>query len=77
MKPQLPACPALMDGMLKASASFQGRDVRLACWYHKMSTLAIEEGGVVVELEFTDPSCLDRFIGRLSALGTSLRGGQP
>ncbi len=66
--PQLLLTPALEGGLLKASATVQDPDVRLSCWGAQMPVLTIEEGGVVIELEFTGRDALRRFQHRVAAL---------
>jgi len=66
MKPRL--TPALELGLMKATASLQDPEVTLSPWDGDMPTLCIEEGGVVVELEFPDVESLRRFQQRIAAL---------
>ena len=66
--PQLLLTPALEGGLLKASATVQDPDVRLSCWGGQMPVLTIEEGGVVIEVEFADRDALLRFQHRVAAL---------
>lgn len=68
MKLDLRAMPALEGGLLKASATLQAPTVQLSCWDTSMPTLSIEEGGVVVELEFADLRALRRFRRQITAL---------
>lgn len=68
MSSRLMARPDLLSGLLKASATFQEPDVRLSCWNGEMPTLVIEEGGVVMELEFPDQGSLARFQRRIAGL---------
>ena len=67
-RPQLLLTPALEGGLLKASATVQDPDVRLSSWGEQMPVLTIEEGTVVIELEFTDHDALLRFQRRVAAL---------
>ncbi len=66
MRPRL--TPALELGLMKAAASLQDPEVTLSPWDGDMPTLCIEEGGVVVELEFPDRESLRRFQQRIAEL---------
>ena len=55
----------LQSGFLKASGTFESPDVRILSCQHDMPRLQIAEGGVVMELEFTDASCLVRFAAQV------------
>lgn len=66
--PRMLLAPGLEPGLLKASATVQDPDVRLSCWDAQMPVLAIEEGGVVIELEFADRDGFLRFQRRVAAL---------
>jgi len=74
MKPRL--TPALELGLMKATASLQDPEVTLSPWDGDMPTLCIEEGGVVVELEFPDAESLRRFQQRIAALRTAEDGDE-
>jgi len=74
MKPRL--TPALELGLMKATASLQDPEVTLSPWDGDMPTLCIEEGGVVVELEFPDAESLRRFQQRIAALRTAEAGDE-
>jgi len=60
--------PTLEVGGTRVTATLQDPVVTLSPWDTDMPTLCIEEGAVVVELEFPDPACLARFQARLAAL---------
>jgi len=66
MKPRI--APTLELGLMKATASLQDPEVSLSPWDAQMPVLCIEEGGVVVELEFPDREALARFQRRIAAL---------
>ena len=66
MRPRL--TPALELGLMKATASLQDPEVSLSPWDAEMPVLCIEEGGVVVELEFPDREALARFQRQVAAL---------
>lgn len=69
MTPGLDIGPALVTGTLRASANFQEPDVRLReDDGDEPPRVLIEEGGVVVELEFPDLGSLRRFQRRVAAL---------
>ncbi len=68
MKPEVTVMPALEAGLLRAAATLQDPDVRLAPWSDELPVLVIEEGGVVLELEFPDLASLTRFVRRLARL---------
>jgi len=55
-------------GTLRASANFQDPDVRLGLEADGPPSILIEEGGVLVVLEFPDLDCLTRFARRLAQL---------
>jgi len=74
MKPRL--TPALELGLMKATASLQDPEVTLSPWDGDMPPLCIEEGGVVVELEFPDAESLRRFQQRIAALRTAEDGDE-
>lgn len=67
MTPRLLAAPVLDQGMLKSSATLQDPEVRLVVW-DGMPTLAVEEGGVSLELEFPDAESFARFQQRVAEL---------
>ncbi|MBN1773202.1 MAG: hypothetical protein JXB32_18190 [Deltaproteobacteria bacterium] len=60
--------PTLEVGGTRVTATLQDPVVTLSPWDTDMPTLCIEEGAVVVELEFPDPACLARFQARLAAM---------
>lgn len=66
MKPRI--APTLELGLMKARAMLQDPEVSLSPWDAQMPVLCIEEGGVVVELEFPDREALARFQRRIAAL---------
>ena len=66
MKPRI--APVLELGLMKACASLQDPEVSLSPWDSQMPVLCIEEGGVVVELEFPDREALARFQRCVAAL---------
>jgi len=66
MKPRI--APTLELGLMKARAMLQDPEVSLSPWDAQMPVLCIEEGGVVVELEFPDREALARFQHRIAAL---------
>ena len=68
MKPCLDVAPCLEVGTLRASANFQDPDVRLSPETDGPPSILIEEGGVIVVLEFPDLDCLTRFVRRLARL---------
>jgi hypothetical protein len=73
MKPEVTVMPALEAGLLRAAATLQDPDVRIAPWSDELPVLVIEEGGVVLELEFPDLESLTRFVRRLTRLLASGR----
>jgi hypothetical protein len=66
MRPRI--APTLELGLMKATASLQDPEVSLSPWDARMPTICIEEGGVIVELEFPDRESLRRFQDRVAAL---------
>ncbi len=68
MKPCLDVAPCLEMGTLRASANFQDPDVRLTFDGDDLPCVRLEEGGVIVVLEFPDLDCLTRFVRRLARL---------
>ncbi len=74
MKPCLDVAPCLEVGTLRASANFQDPDVRLNLEADGLPSLLIEEGGVLVVLEFPELDCLTRFVRRLARLPVPGRG---
>jgi len=68
MKPCLCVAPSLEMGTLRASATFQDPDVRLAAEGNEGPVVTIEEGGVTVELEFPDVDAVRRFQHRVAML---------
>lgn len=68
MSQSLRTALTLDRGMLRASATLQDPDVRLTSWDEDMPAISIEEGGVVLELEFPDRRSLARFQRRVAAL---------
>jgi hypothetical protein len=60
--------PTLEVGGTRVTATLQDPVVSLSPWDEDMPTLCIEEGAVVVELEFPDADCLARFKARIAAL---------
>ncbi len=66
MKPRI--APALEMGLMKASAALQAPEVSLSPWNAAMPVLCIEEGGVVLELEFPDAEAFERFQRRVASL---------
>ena len=77
MGPRMLLAPALGPGLLKASATVQDPDVRLSCWDAQMPVLTIEEGGVVIELEFADRDGFLRFQRRVASLAVCPPHGAP
>lgn len=70
MRPRMRLTPTLEAGLLKASATVQDPDVRLSEAEDEMPVLTIEDGGVVIELEFADRDGLHRFQRRVAELAT-------
>lgn len=68
MSPALDIGPSLEMGTLRAAATFQDPDVRLTHTEERPACLRMEEGGVVVELEFPDRQSLARFQRRVASL---------
>lgn len=68
MSPTLDICTALELGTLKAAATFQDPDVQITETEDAPASLRMEEGRVVVVLEFPDRQCLARFQRRVAAL---------
>lgn len=68
MKPELTLLPTLEMGRLTASATFQEPDIQLVERRGQPPTLQLEEGGVLVVLEFPDRESLARFQRRLAHL---------
>ena len=68
MRPRMRLTPTLEAGLLKASATVQDPDVRLSEAEDEMPVLTIEDGGVVIELEFADRDGLHRFQRRVAEL---------
>lgn len=68
MKPELSLLPSLVLGTLKACATFQDPDVRLTERRGQPPAVHLEEGGVLVVLEFPDRESLERFQRRLAHL---------
>jgi hypothetical protein len=66
MKPRI--APTLDMGLMKASAALQDPEVSLSPWNAVMPVLCIEEGGVMVELEFPDADAFERFQSRIASL---------
>lgn len=73
MSPGLDVRPCLEGGMLRATATFQDPVVSLREPDGDALRLVLEEGGVVVELEFPDLGSVARFQRRLAALLPSPR----
>jgi len=69
--PCLQLAQTFEHGLLEARAFVQDPDVRLAGWDAWMPVLLIEEGGVVIELEFADRDSFHRFQRRVAALTAS------
>ena len=74
MRAGMSLAPTLETGTLTANATFQDPDVRLVGAGGEVPVVRIEEGGVVVVLEFPDLDCLTRFVRRLSRLPVPNRG---
>lgn len=66
MKAELTRTPRLDVGTLTACASFQNPDVSLTAAHGHPPSVRLEEGGVVVVLEFPDREALARFQRRLA-----------
>ena len=66
MRPRL--TPALELGLMKATASLQDPEVTVSPRDGDVPTLSVEEGGVMVELEFPDVESLRRFQRRIADL---------
>lgn len=78
MNPTLDIAPFLEMGTLRAAATLQDPDVRLTATEERPACMVIEEGGVVVELEFPDTGSLRRFQHRVASLSpTALRRKDP
>jgi hypothetical protein len=74
MRAGMSLAPTLETGTLTANATFQDPDVRLAGTGDDAPAVRIEEGGVIVVLEFPDLDCLTRFVRRLARLPVPGRG---
>ena len=68
MRAGMSLAPTLETGTLTANATFQDPDVSLAGRGDDVPAVRIEEGGVIVVLEFPDLDCLTRFVRRLARL---------
>lgn len=68
MKLDLCALPTLQGGLLKASALLQAPVVAVLVADGEVPTISIEEGGVVVELEFSNLRALRRFRRQVASL---------
>jgi len=77
MGPRMRLTPTLEAGLLKASATVQDPDVRLSMAVGEMPVLTIEDGGVVIELEFADSDGLQRFQQRVASLATTSPKREP
>jgi len=73
MRAGMSLAPTLETGTLTANATFQDPDVRLAGRGDDVPAVRIEEGGVIVVLEFPDLDCLTRFVRRLARLPVPVR----
>ena len=67
--------PTLEIGGTRVTATLQDPVLTLSAWDGEMPTLCIEEGGVVVELEFPDVESFRRFKTRVAALPEPLPDG--
>jgi len=74
MKPCLNMVPCLEMGNLRVNANLQDPDVRLSFDGDDVPCIRLEEGGVIVVLEFPDLVCLTRFVRRLARLPVPSRG---
>lgn len=68
MKPDLSLQLAQEPGLVRTSATFQEPEVRLSAWDADIPVLCVEEGGVSVELEFSDPEAFRRFQEQVAAI---------
>ena len=68
MIPGLDIAPCIEMGTLRAAATFQDPDVQIRQGEDQPACIRLEEGGVVVELEFPDHQSLARFQLRLASL---------
>ena len=68
MTPHLGLAPCLEVGTLRATATFQDPEIRIDEGGERAPRIAIEEGGVAVELEFPDLGSVHRFVRRMSTL---------
>ena len=74
MKPELDISACIEMGRLRAAATFEDPILELRQGEDQPSCLRLEEGGVVVDLEFPDSRSLARFQRRMAALAA--RGGR-
>lgn len=74
MRAGMSLAPTLETGTLTANATFQDPDVRLTGRADDVPAVRIEEGGVIVVLEFPDLVSLTRFLRRLARLPVPGRG---
>lgn len=74
MKPQMALMPTLETSSLQAVARFQEPDVQLTHVLGSPPAVQLEEGGVVVVLEFSDRDALGRFLRRLTHLSFPSHG---
>lgn len=68
MKPTLQLRPVREMGMMKAAATLEDPVVRLEAWESDMPLLTIEEGGVLVELEFVSVETFRSFQRQVARL---------
>ncbi len=68
MRAGMSLAPTLETGTLTANATLQDPDVRLVERGEGAPCVRIEEGGVIVVLEFPDLDCLTRFARRMARL---------
>jgi hypothetical protein len=56
------------QALMKVSATVQDPEVHLLAWQQGVPVLCIEDGGVAIEIEFTDPESLLGFQQRIANL---------
>jgi hypothetical protein len=66
LSPQI--IPTLESGDTRVTATLQDPIVTLSTGDPETPTVCIEEGAVLIELEFPAPECLARFKARVAAL---------
>ncbi len=70
MKPALQLCPVREMGMMKTAVTLEDPVVRLESWESGMPLVTVEEGGVVVELEFVSVETFRSFQRQVARLET-------